>query len=206
VWSPAGFHASGRFANAALGAFTRHWTLSGIETFQSGPYSTFSTAVDTNGDGLVGNDRPILGNVAAPITTAGIDGHFVGGTPGVYYDVAAFNGSGALNPVTSSNVHWLVPYGPANQFLHQEIGRNSFANPGLQFHNLALEKGIGLSYLHLERGQLILRAEVQNIGNHNNIGPLDTTVNDIGNGNYLNRKNATEDPGRNMVLWAKIAF
>ena len=69
-----------------------------------------------------------------------------------------------------------------------------------------LEKGIGLSYLHLERGQLILRAEVQNIGNHNNIGPLDTTVNDIGNGNYLNRKNATEDPGRIMVLWAKIAF
>jgi hypothetical protein len=67
--------------------------------------------------------------VAAPITTAGIDGHFVGGTPGVYYDVAAFNGSGALNPVASSNVHWLVPYGPANQFLHQEIGRNSFANP-----------------------------------------------------------------------------
>src|SRR5258707_14491902 len=87
VWSPAGFHASDRFANAALGAFTRHWTLSGIETFQSGPYSTFSTAVDTNGDGLVGNDRPILGNVAAPITTAGIDGHFVGGTPGGYYDV-----------------------------------------------------------------------------------------------------------------------
>jgi hypothetical protein len=31
-------------------------------------------------------------------------------------------------------------------------------------------------------------------------------VNDIGNGNYLNRKNATEDPGRNMILWAKIAF
>ena len=206
VWSPEGFHASNPFTNAALGAFTRHWTLSGIETFQSGPYSTFSTSVDTNGDGIVGNDRPILGNVAAPITTAGIDGHFVGGTPGVYYDVAAFNGTGALNPVTSSNVHWLVPYGPANQFLHQEIGRNSFANPGLQFHNLALEKGIGLSYLHLERGQLILRAEVQNIGNHNNIGPLDTTVNDIGNGNYLNRKNATEDPGRNMVLWAKIAF
>jgi hypothetical protein len=85
-------------------------------------------------------------------------------------------------------------------------GNSGFANPGLQFHNLALEKGIGLSYLHLERGQLILRAEVQNIGNHNNIGPLDSTVNDIGNGNYLNRKNATEDPGRNMVLWAKIAF
>jgi hypothetical protein len=119
VWSPQGFHSNNVFANAALGAFTRHWTLSGIETFQSGPYSSFSTSVDTNGDGVVGNDRPILGNVAAPITTAGIDGKFVGGRTGVYYDVAAFNGSGALNPVASSNVHWLVPYGPANQFLHQ---------------------------------------------------------------------------------------
>jgi hypothetical protein len=27
-----------------------------------------------------------------------------------------------------------------------------------------------------------------------------------GNGIYLNWKNATEDPGRNMVLGAKIAF
>jgi outer membrane receptor protein involved in Fe transport len=206
VWSPAGFRASNAFANAALGAFTRHWTLSGIETFQSGPYSSFSTNVDFNGDGVTGNDRPILGNVSAPVGTAGIDGSFVGGNTGTYYDEAAFNATGALNPVTASNVHWLVPNGLNNQFLHQEIGRNSFSNPGLQFHNLALEKGIGLSYLHLERGQLILRAEVQNIGNHNNIGPLDTTVNDIGNGNFMNRKNATEDPGRNMVLWAKIAF
>jgi outer membrane receptor protein involved in Fe transport len=206
VWSPAGFHSSNTFANAALGAFTRHWTLSGIETFQAGPYSTFSAAVDSNGDGVAGNDRPIIGSVSAPITTAGIDGQFVGGTTGTYYDMAAFNASGALNPVTASTVHWLIPYDLNNQFLHQEIGRNSFRNPGLQFHNLALEKGVGLSYLHLERGQLILRAEVQNIGNHNNIGPLDTSVTDIGNGNFLNRKNATEDPGRNMVLWAKIVF
>ena len=206
VWSPTGFHASNVFANAALGAFTRHWTLSGIETFQAGPYSTFSAAVDSNGDGVAGNDRPIIGSVSAPITTAGIDGQFIGGTTGTYYDVAAFNASGALNPVTASTVHWLIPYDPNNQFLHQEIGRNSFRNPGLQFHNVALEKGIGLSYLRLERGQLILRAEVQNIGNHNNIGPLDTSVTDIGNGAYLNRKNATEDPGRNMVLWAKIVF
>jgi outer membrane receptor protein involved in Fe transport len=207
VWSPTGFHSSNTFANAALGAFTRHWTLSGIETFQSGPYKSFGiNSLDINGDGTSGNDRPILGNASAPLTTAGIDGHFNGGTPGVYYDEAAFNATGALNPVSPSNVHWLIPYGPANQFLHQEIGRNSFLNPGLQFNNIALEKGIGLSYLHLERGRLILRAEVQNIGNHNNVGPLDTNVLDIGNGNFFNRQNALEDPGRQMVLWAKIAF
>jgi hypothetical protein len=207
VWSPAGLHSSNTVANAALGALTRHWTLSGIDRWQSGPYSTFAiNGLDINGDGTTSNDRPILGNVSAPLTTAGIDGFFVNGTPGTYYDLAANNATNALNPVSPSSVHWLVPYGPANQFLHQEIGRNSYANPGLQFYDLALEKGIGLSYLHLERGQLILRAEVQNIGNHNNVGPLDTFVTDIGTGNYFNRQNALEDAGRTMVLWAKIAF
>lgn len=44
------------------------------------------------------------------------------------------------------------------------------------------------------------------MGNHNNIGSLDTTVNDIGDSSYLNWKNATEDPGRIMVLRAKIVF
>ena len=69
-------------------------------------------------------------------------------------------------------------------------------------------RGVLFAYPHSQNTatRQILRAEVQNIGNHNNIGPLDSTVNDIGNGNYLNRKNATEDPGRIMVLWAKIAF
>jgi len=207
VWSPAGLHSSNTVADAALGALTRHWTLSGIDRWQSGPYSTFAiNGLDINGDGSTTNDRPILGNVSAPLTTAGIDGSFVGGTPGTYYDLAANNATNALNVVSPSSVHWLVPYGPANQFLHQEIGRNSYANPGLQFYDLALEKGIGLAYLHLERGQLILRAEVQNIGNHNNVGPLDTNVLDIGTGNYFNRQNAIEDAGRTMVLWAKIAF
>jgi len=207
VWSPAGLHSSNTVADAALGALTRHWTLSGIDRWQSGPYSTFAiNGLDINGDGSTTNDRPILGNVSAPLTTAGIDGSFVGGTPGTYYDLAANNATNALNVVSPSSVHWLVPYGPANQFLHQEIGRNSYANPGLQFYDLALEKGIGLAYLHLERGQLILRAEVQDIGNHNNVGPLDTNVLDIGTGNYFNRQNAIEDAGRTMVLWAKIAF
>ncbi|WP_263382722.1 TonB-dependent receptor [Granulicella arctica] len=207
VWSPAGLHAENAITNAALGALTRHWTLSGIERFQSGPYSTFAVnGLDINGDGSTANDRPINGNLAAPAQSAGIDGHFIGGTNGVYYDLAANNSTGALTPVSTSAVRWLVPYGPGNQYLRQEIGRNSYSNPGLQFHDLALEKGIGLSYLHLERGQLILRGEVQNIGNHNNIGPLDTNVLDIGTGNYFNRLNAQEDAGRTMVLWAKVAF
>jgi hypothetical protein len=207
VWSPAGLRSGNAIANAALGALTRHWTLSGITKFQSGAYSTIAlNGLDNNGDGSNANDRPIVGNSSAPLDTAAIDGSIIGATPGVYYDVAAINSTNTYNPVSASSVHWLIPNNLSNQYLHQEIGRNSYANPGIQFHDIALEKGIGLSYLHLERGQLVLRAEVQNIGNHNNVGPLDTNVLDIGTGNYFNRQNAIEDAGRTMVLWAKIAF
>jgi hypothetical protein len=213
VWSPVGFHSNSTFANAALGLFTRHWTISGIEQFQSGPPVTFNNSgLDTNGDGSTANDRPILGNASAPFTTGGIDGHFVGGTTGTYYDIATVNGSGDLVQVDPGKVHWLVPYGPKNQFLHKEIGRNSYANPGLQFHNIAVEKGFGLAYLHLERGTLNLRAEVNNIGNHNNVGPEDANVLNIGSSTYLDKSNAREgsgdsqSQGRQMILWAKFVF
>jgi outer membrane receptor protein involved in Fe transport len=213
VWSPVGFHSNSTFANAALGLFTRHWTISGIEQFQSGPPVTFNNSgLDTNGDGSTANDRPILGNASAPFTTGGIDGHFVGGTTGTYYDIATVNGSGDLVQVDPGKVHWLVPYGPQNQFLHKEIGRNSYANPGLQFHNIAVEKGFGLAYLHLERGTLNLRAEVNNIGNHNNVGPEDANVLNIGSSTYLDKSNAREgsgdsqSQGRQMILWAKFVF
>lgn len=45
VWTPAGFHSGNHFANAALGAVTRNWSISGVEQFQTGSYSTFTTAV-----------------------------------------------------------------------------------------------------------------------------------------------------------------
>ena len=218
VWAPAGFTSANGFANAALGVLSRHWTISGVEQFQTGSYSTFDNiGFDTNRDGSVTNDRPLLGNRNAPIATAGIDGHFVGGTRGTYYDVAtAVNGDGSLNPVDPGSVHWLIPFQPKNQNLHQEIRRNSFSNPGSTTNNIALEKGFGTSYLHLDRGTFILRAEVQNIGNHNDVGILDTNVADIGSGNFLNLKNARQASppnipsnnaaGRSIVLWAKFTF
>jgi hypothetical protein len=207
VWAPAGFHSSNDVTNAALGVFTRNWVVSGVTYLQSGNMTSFNTSgLDTNGDGSTANDRPIIGTYAAPITTAGIDGHFVGGTTGVYYDLNAVNSTGALNPVSANAVHFIVPYGPLGQFLKQEIGRGSYLNPGTASNNVALEKGIGMKYVHLERGKIILRAEAQNIANHNNVGNLDTNVLDLGTGNYLNRANAKSDAGRSLVLWAKFQF
>lgn len=226
VWSPAGLHSGNGLANAALGLLTRHWTFSGIEQLQSGAYSTFSnTGYDTNGDGSTANDRPLLGNKNAPLDTAAIDGGTLkrrGAAIGTYYDVAAALHPPAgtptsLKPVSPDSVHWLIPYQPSNQYLHQEIGRNSFSNPGTITTNIAVEKGFGTHYLHLDRGSLILRAEAQNIANHNDVGILDTNVRDIGSANFLNRSNAriatnpsgTSLPvpvGRALVLWGKFRF
>ena len=143
VWSPAGLHSGNALSNAMFGLLTRNWTISGVEQLQSGSYSTFTTAgFDTNGDGNAYNDRPLLGNRNAPLATAGIDGSFVGGNTGTYYDVAsAVNGDGSLNVVDPGSVHWLIPYQPLNQNIHQEIGRNSFSNPGTTVNNIAVEKG-----------------------------------------------------------------
>lgn len=218
IWSPRGFRSDNFAKDALLGILTRHWTLSGIEQFQTGTYTSFNNAgLDTNGDGSSGNDRPIRSNASAPLSTGGIDGHWVGGNTGTYYDIAtAVNGDGSLIPVDPGKVHWLVPYQPQNQFLRQEIGRNSFSNPGSTRNDIALEKGIGLSYLHFERGQLILRGEVVNIANHNDVGIMDTNVLDIGSG-FLNVSNARQPSnmgaptnpapgGRQVVLWGKVVF
>ncbi len=89
VWSPAGFHSSNAFGDAALNVITRHWTVSGISKFQSGPYSTFAENVDSNGDSSAANDRPIIGSISAPITTAGEAGFFL-------------NGAERLEPTTTS--------------------------------------------------------------------------------------------------------
>jgi outer membrane receptor protein involved in Fe transport len=137
VYSPAGFHSSSEAFNAVLGAFTRGFFLSGTTQLSSGPYSTWNySGIDSNGDGSPANDRPLIGNPKLPYSDVGIDGSYVGGIPGVYYDLAANNSSSTvniLNPVTTSQEHFLIPGGPTVQ---KGVGRNSFENPGQSFWNI----------------------------------------------------------------------
>jgi hypothetical protein len=211
VWSPAGFHATNAFADTMASVFTRGWTISGIEQFQSGTYTSFYIGgLDVNGDGNANNDRPIVGNARQPFDRIGVDGTWVedangnAGVPGQYYDLAANNATGALIPVTLSDVHFAVQSG--NQFLKKEIGRNSYQNPGAQFHNIALEKAFHLP-IHLgENPRLTLRSEVKNFLNHNNTGFLDTNVLGVGADSYFNRLNAREPYSRELKLWAKFDF
>jgi len=211
VYSPTGFHSNNSVADGLLSAFTRHFIISGTTQFSSGPYSSFNlSGRDTNGDGSSANDRPLIGNPNAPITTAGIDGAFIGGTAGTYYDLAAYNQSAGKsprvrNPVSVGAVHFLVPRGA--QFTGQAIGRNSFENPGQQFWNAALEKDIPARFTHLESGQFVLRVEGQNVGNHNNVSTLDNNVLNIGKGtSYLDRSSKREGTNQSFRLWAKFIF
>jgi hypothetical protein len=204
VYSPKGFQSSNSLTNALLGVLTRHWTIAGVTQLQSGQYTTIAiSGLDINGDGSTANDRAVVSNLSAPVSAVGIDGIYIGGNVGTYYDLGQLNGPGNVVTGPASQFHFLVPYGPLNQFLKSEIGRNSLLNPGQTTNNLALEKGIGLSYFHLERGQLILRAEAQDFPNHNDSGIGDSNILDI-NGGY--NTPARFSSNRSVILWAKVVF
>jgi outer membrane receptor protein involved in Fe transport len=207
VWSPVGLHSEKRMANALLGAVSRNWTVSGLTQLQSGPPSTFNfEGIDSNGDGSTTNDRPIVGNGIKPLNTAGIDGIYLGApTPGQYYDVGALNGPGTIVPVTPDQVHWLIPFGP--QFVQQEIGRNSYRNPGSTVWNMAVQKDIPARWTHRENAAFNLRCEASDVGNHNDVGILDTNLLHINSGNsYLNPATKRLSTARNVRFWAKFTF
>jgi hypothetical protein len=211
VWTPKGLHSDSKGPDAILSGLTRHWTISGASRFQTGAYSTVNfSGTDLNGDGSAANDRPLLSNPSAPMDSVGIDGYYSGwlggpATPGTYYDVKLNNSTGAVTPISSTNaVHWLLPH-RAN-YAASAIGRNSFLNPGVLYNDIALEKAIPSSLLHLNRGQFILRAEVQDLSNHNNIGLLLVNLQYVGTSEFMNVPNAREGNNRALRLWAKFTF
>ncbi len=209
VWSPAGFHSQNRGADLLLSGATRNFTISGVTQLQSGPPGTFNIGgIDTNGDGSAFNDRPLLGNRTKALDTAGVDGVYLGvtTTPGSYFDLAAVNSTGNLVPVTPDQVHWLLPAGGA-EITPLEIGRNSYTNPGSTVWNLAVEKDIPAPWTRLESARFELRAEAEDVGNHNDVGPLDTNILHIGSGNtYLNPGNTRVSTARNVRFWIKFGF
>ena len=193
-----------------LSLITKSWTIAGDTILQSGPPSTFgSVGFDTNGDGSAANDRPNLSNPRAPFSAVGIDGELIGATdqPGTYFDVASLNQSGNLVPVDPATVHFLVPVGSGN------VRRNSFNEPGVQFWNLSVQKDIPAGFTHLEGASFQIRAEAQDVGNHNNVEPMDTNVLNAGVSSFLNPSqfrsnvnNGSLAQGRVMRFWAKFNF
>jgi len=212
VYSPRGFRSDNAAANALLGLLTRNFSISGQTELYSGLYTSFNVSGrDINGDASATNDRPILSNAGAPITLVGVDGSFVGGVTGTYYDYAAYNASPSSarvrTVVNPSSVHFLVPSAANGALmLKQEVGRNSYLNPGQQYWNLALEKAFPTRFSHMEHGQFIFRVEAQQIGNHNNIKYYTNNVTQVGSSAFQNPSNAREANNQHLRLWAKYQF
>lgn len=188
-------------------AVTGHWTLSGTTRLQTGAYSTVNVAgFDLNGDGSTTNDRPVPGgNKHAGMDSVAVDGYWLGGTVGQYYDLAANNETGAMTVVNTSNTRWVIPAKSAS-FLHNEIGRNSYLNPGLITSDIALEKAIPASFHVAEKGQFVLRCEAQNFSNHNNVNLPDVNLLDAGTAAFLNTADARSSSSRALRFWAKYTF
>jgi Carboxypeptidase regulatory-like domain len=212
VYAPIGFRSGSLIGNVLLEAFTRHFIISGTTQFSSGPYSDIQIlGVDTNNDENPYNDRPLIGNPHAPLATAAIDGAILtefgipGATSGVYYDMAKVNDpNGDLVVDNPSQVRFLIPNGV--QYTTQEVGRNSFENPGQSFWNVALEKDVPAEFTHLKGGQFVFRVECQNLGNHNNVSVLDTNLLDLGTPPFMNKAAAREGTFQSFRLWGKFVF
>jgi len=164
---------SNGFTNA-LGYITRNWEVSGQTSAQTGPPGTLYVTSDTMGTGYAGSGRPWLGNPTAPMNSVGIDGIFLGKTPGVLY-----NSDARTVVVTANDVHWIVRPGPG-------IGRNTFVTPGTFSFNAALARRIKMPYS--EHHELSFRTEFYNLFNHPNNDGFNYTMfsTTSGAGNFLN--------------------
>ena len=185
-WTPDRIPLGQHVANVLLGAFTRNFTISGQTQLYSGLYTQLQRQrSDINGDGSTTNDRPVLANPTAPITRSA-------------WMAATSEGPAACTTirlltmlrrqrlafatqVTADTVHFLVP-NAANgvNLMSKEIGRNSYANAGQQYWNVALEKAVPTPFTHLEGSRFVFRVEAQQLGNHNNVTYFTNNVTQVG--------------------------
>ncbi|HEV2417477.1 MAG TPA: TonB-dependent receptor [Terriglobia bacterium] len=170
-----------RLAAAVAGG----WEVSGISTYQSGqPYSALNAVplgpcADANGDGILTNDRPNIGNVQAPVSSVALvddstctsvnpatqhpyttwNGQSIGPSPTGYIDL---NGA----PVNPASAHFVqVPLGTVGG---GNAGRNTLLGPGIVDFDFALLKRFHLG----ERMTLEFRWEVYDALNRSNPGFL----------------------------------
>lgn len=216
VWALPGAHSENRALDGFYSVLTRHWTVSGITQLQSGSPGTWNFAFDSNGDGSTANDRPIVANPKARFSNVAIDGFYLkGGKAGTYYDVGTYAASKTLVQADLTTEHFIIQHGPNSQFLQQEIGRDSYQLPGVATWNVGLQKDIPVHPVpHFENLSFQLRAEAQDIANHNNVTFSSTSgVNYLSLSSLLNSSNnfmktsvyrATD--GRVLRFWMKLVF
>ncbi|MGH9406327.1 MAG: carboxypeptidase regulatory-like domain-containing protein [Terriglobia bacterium] len=170
-----------RFAAAVAGG----WELSGIATFQSGqPFSVLNAVplgacADANGDGILTNDRPDVGDPGAPVSRVALidDTTCTSAIPAEQRQYTTWNGQ----PISASSTGYIdlegTPISPAQARFVQvplgtpgggNAGRNLLVGPGILDFDFGLFKDFRLS----ERFSLELRWEVYDAFNRSNPGFL----------------------------------
>jgi hypothetical protein len=166
---------SSRAAKAILGG----WNVKGIGTVQSGqPFSALNgvptgPCADANGDGALTNDRPNIGNPAAPLSSIAIldDVTCRSANPPLQVQYSGHSSNTGYidrsgNPISPANAHFVqVPLG-TNQ--GGNAGRNILAGPGIVDFDFALFKQFHWG----DAKTLEFRWEVYDVFNHPNPGYL----------------------------------
>lgn len=150
------------------------WEMSGVFSAQSGapfsPLNSFGACTDANGDGILTNDRPSIGNPKAPLNSVALvaDPSCLTVTKG-YVDPQG-------NSIDPSSAHFVqVPLGVrtgtpftfgSTTFIAGNAGRNILVGPFTSQLDFAVHKNIRLS----ERLTLQLRGEAYDLLNSRNPG------------------------------------
>jgi hypothetical protein len=174
VLNPPVLHTEGGMQ--VIGDIINRWSIAGITQFQSGSPENVEvgSALDVNGDGIV-NDRPILSNPNAPLTTYAFDdswNYFDGTSHGTICSGPAFwYTNDPCHVVSPSSVHWIVPpfFGSRPS---STIGRNSLISPGFQLWDMNIQR----SFTIWRESSLDIRGEFFNIFNHGNAGIENTSL------------------------------
>jgi outer membrane receptor protein involved in Fe transport len=208
VWDLPPLHHSDNMAMNVLGYITNGWSWSGTITAQTGNPETISSGLDFNGDGHSGNDRPNLGNPAAPFTSVGIDGSQLGAATGTIFGPYrdCINGLATCVAQPAANFHFIIPAAG----VQGNLGRNTYIGPGQWFYNT----GVARTFKLHERHQLTFRAEFFDAFNHPNLftdapgvltGGGTNIIFDAAGANF-GKFAQTIAGGRQIKFWLKYSF
>jgi hypothetical protein len=154
-------------------AFLGNWQLNGFFTMQSGqpfsPLNAFGRCQDANGDAVLTNDRPDVGNPNAPESAVALLNNSLCFEPTNPLAIATplVPGAGQYitaegNPITPDQARFVqVPLGRDGN-----AGRNILRGPRTTNMDLALLKSVGIG----ERRNLQFRVEIYNLFNTRNPG------------------------------------
>jgi hypothetical protein len=169
IWTPATWHTEGGMK--VIGNIVNHWSVAGVTQFQTGTPENVEFGSDVDGNGI-SNDRPVVSNPKAPLTTwAFDDSWFYGDSFGTLCSgPSAWWTSNDCEVVSADSVHWVVP--PIGTRPSNTVGRNSLYSKGIQQWDMNIQRTFKLH----EKVALDFRGELLNAFNHGLGGVENTTL------------------------------